>query len=215
MKEEWRYRLGSRAGQAALSALLGSCRWEVRGGERYAENWNTNSGLIFAHWHGRLMPLTYHHRNRGLVPIISRSGDGEYIARIVQNWGFDPVRGSSSRGGTQALREMLRYARAGKMLVFTPDGPRGPREEVKPGVLIAAQLTGLPIVPASAAATRGWWLGGWDRFLIPKPFARVVLGFGEPIHVPRDADEAALNAIGLRLKDALDTLTRELDEVVA
>ena len=210
-----RYRLGSRFGRAALDTLLATCRWETRGADRYDENWKTNSGLIFAHWHGRLLPLTYYHRNRGLVPIISKSGDGEYIARIVQHWGFDPVRGSSSRGGTQALREMLRLARKGKMLVFTPDGPRGPREQVKHGVLIAAQLTGLPIVPASSAATRGWWLGGWDRFLVPKPFARVVLGFGEPITVPRDVDEAGLEAYAAQLKTALDTLTKELDAIVA
>ncbi len=215
MKEELRYRLGSRAGQAVLDVLLGSCRWEVRGRAPYDANFATNSGLIFAHWHGRLLPLTYHHRGRGLVPIISKSGDGEYIARMVQHWGFDPVRGSSSRGGTGALREMLRHARKGKMLVFTPDGPRGPREEVKHGVLIAAQVTGLPIVPASAAASRGWWVGGWDRFLIPKPFSRVLLGFGEPIVVPREATADELDGYAAQLKASLDTLTRELDDAVA
>lgn len=210
-----RYQLGSRAGKFAIDALLATCRWEVRGSDRYAANWKDNRGLIFAHWHGRLLPLSYHHRGRGLVPIISKSGDGEYIARIVEHWGYKPVRGSSSRGGSQALRQMLRQARAGHMLVFTPDGPRGPREQVKNGVLITAQLTGLPIVPASSAATRAWWLGGWDRFLVPKPFSRVIVGFGEPIVVPRDADEAGLDVYAHQLKAALDQLTAELDALVA
>lgn len=209
-----RVRLGSRLGQMTLDTLLASCRWEVRGSDRYGANWANNSGLIFAHWHGRLLPLSYHHRGRGLVPIISKSGDGDYIARIVEHWGYKPVRGSSSRGGTQALRAMLRHARDGRMLVFTPDGPRGPREEVKHGVLIAAQLTGLPIVPASAAASRAWWLGGWDRFLVPKPFARVIVGFGEPITVPRTADASQLDGYAKLLKTAIDSLTRELDAIV-
>jgi lysophospholipid acyltransferase (LPLAT)-like uncharacterized protein len=215
VKDETRYWLGSAFGRAALDALLSTCRWSTHGSSQYDENWKNNSGLIFAHWHGRLLPLSYHHRGRGLGPIISRSGDGEYIARIVRHWGYTPVRGSSSRGGSQALREMLRLARAGRMLVFTPDGPRGPRAEVKSGVLIAAQLTGLPIVPASSAASRAWWFGGWDRFLVPKPFARVVVGFGAPIYVPRDADAVALAHYATVVKTAIDSLTAELDALVA
>jgi lysophospholipid acyltransferase (LPLAT)-like uncharacterized protein len=215
MKESMRYRLGSRAGQIALDALLRTCRWEEHGSSRYDANWRTNSGLIFAHWHGRLLPLSYHHRGRGLVPIISKSGDGEYIARIVEHWGYRPVRGSSSRGGTQALREMVKRARKGSMLVFTPDGPRGPRNEVKPGVLLAAQLSGLPIVPASSAATSAWWFEGWDRFMVPKPFARVVVGFAEPIYVARDADESEMQRTALQLKKSIDSLTAELDALVA
>jgi lysophospholipid acyltransferase (LPLAT)-like uncharacterized protein len=215
MKNALRYRLGSRAGQLTLDALLATCRWQERGVSRYDEHWRTNSGLILTCWHGRLLSLAYHYRGRGFVPIISKSGDGEYIARIVKHWGYDPVRGSSSRGGTQALREIVKRGRKGKMLVFTPDGPRGPRNEVKPGILLAAQLTGMPIIPAAAAATSAWWFEGWDRFMVPKPFARVVVGFGEPVFVARDADEAALNVIAQQVKTSLDSLTAELDALVA
>ncbi len=214
-RKELQYRLGALAGGAALDALMGSCRYEVRGGEPYEHYWSQNKSLVFAHWHGRLLPLSYHHRGKRLVPIISKSGDGEYITRLMHHWGFDPVRGSSSRGGTQALREMLKLARNGRKLVFATDGPRGPRGVVKHGVLLAAQVTGIPIIPASAAASRAWWFGGWDRFLVPKPFSRVILGFGEPISVPRDADEAQLNGYAAQLKTALDTLTRDLDAAVA
>jgi hypothetical protein len=167
--------------------------------------------VIFSLWHGRLLPLTWRFRNRGLVPMISRSGDGEYIARIVESWGYRPVRGSSSRGGQEALRDMLRVARAGGSLVLTPDGPRGPFRELKTGVLTAAQLTGYPIIPAASAARRASFYGRWDRFLVPHPFTRVVVGFGEPITVPRTADAAELARKKAEVTAAMNALTGELD----
>ncbi|MEO5509640.1 MAG: lysophospholipid acyltransferase family protein [Longimicrobiales bacterium] len=215
MSSRMQYRMSTLAAGLTADALFRTCRWERYGADRYTENWATNSGLIFAHWHGRLLPLTYYHRGRGIAPLVSRSADGEYISKLIEHWGFHPVRGSSSRGGTAALREMVRVARKGRMLVFTPDGPRGPREEVKHGVLIAAQLSGLPIVPASAAASRAWWITGWDRFLVPKPFARIMVGFGEPMYVPRNANESQLNAYAAQLKASIDALTRQLDDAVA
>jgi lysophospholipid acyltransferase (LPLAT)-like uncharacterized protein len=167
--------------------------------------------FIFALWHGRLLPLTYLHRNEGVSTLISRSSDGEYITRIVERWGYQAIRGSSSRGGGTALREIVKAARAGKSIAVTPDGPRGPRQKLKRGVLTAAQLSGLPLLPVSAAATRAWWFEGWDRFLVPKPFSRLYVRYGNLVHVPRDAGEDELARIEADFERALNTLTEQAD----
>ena len=215
MSKEWRYRLGGRTGQLVVDSLLGTTSHELIGDRANVPQWTPTHPCVLALWHGRLLPLSYTYRGNGLVPIISRSGDGEYVTRLMKGWGYEPVRGSSSRGGSKALRQMLQLSREGRKLVFTVDGPRGPREEVKPGVVVAAQLTGIPIIPASAAATRAWWLGGWDRFCVPKPFARIVTLFGDPIHVPRDLPGDGIAHYVQLVKHALDALTREADRAVA
>jgi hypothetical protein len=130
---------------------------------------------------------------------------------VVERWGYHAARGSSSRGGSEALRELVKAARHGASLAFTPDGPRGPRQKLKRGVLTAAQLSGLPIQPMSGAATRAWWLAGWDRFLVPKPFSTMYLRYGAPVYVPRDANESELNALELHLEATLNGLTEQAD----
>ncbi|MGQ0561416.1 MAG: lysophospholipid acyltransferase family protein, partial [Gemmatimonadota bacterium] len=110
-----------------------------------------------------------------------------------------------------ALRELVKAARAGHSLAITPDGPRGPRQKLKRGALIAAQLTGLPLVPMSGAASRAWWVEGWDRFLIPKPFSTMYIRYGDPIYVARDANEAELIALEQRAEAVLNRLTEEAD----
>lgn len=144
--------------------------------------------------------------------LISRSNDGEYLAEMLRRWGFVPVRGSSSRGGSAALRELIGYARAGRSIAITPDGPRGPRQRLKPGVLVAAQLTGLPLVPVAAGASRGWWLGGWDRFLIPRPFARIRVAYGAPVEIPRELTPGAQADYMNRVEAELNRLTRWVDQ---
>ncbi|MGH7480640.1 MAG: lysophospholipid acyltransferase family protein [Longimicrobiales bacterium] len=210
MAERPRVALLARLGRLALDGLLASARFQIRGQAATA-----GGGVIFTLWHGRLLPLTYLHRGQGIATLISRSGDGEYIARIVEGWGYVTARGSSSRGGSTALRELVRAAREGRSLAFTPDGPRGPRERIKPGVLTAAQLTGLPLVPMSGGTDRAWWFESWDRFLVPKPFARIRVAYGQPIRVPRDADAAALDRIGGEVQAELCRLTRLVDDAGA
>jgi lysophospholipid acyltransferase (LPLAT)-like uncharacterized protein len=206
MKEGVRYWLGGVAGRTALDALLGTVRFRI-----VAPEPRTGGPVIYTLWHGRLLPLTYLHRRQTITTLISRSGDGEYIARIVERWGYRTARGSSSRGGGTALREMVKAARAGHSLAITPDGPRGPRQKLKRGVLTAAQLTGLPLVPMSAGASRAWWIEGWDRFLVPKPFATLYVRYGEPVFVPRDATEDGLAELERRVETVLDELTTQTD----
>ncbi|HEY0306130.1 MAG TPA: lysophospholipid acyltransferase family protein, partial [Longimicrobiales bacterium] len=167
---------------------------------------------IYTLWHGRLLPLTYYHRRQNIATLISQSSDGEYIARVVERWGYTAIRGSSSRGGSGALREMVKLARAGRSMAITPDGPRGPRQQLKPGVLTLAQLTSQPMIPMSASATRAWWVDArWDLFLVPKPFATVYVRYAEPVYVPRDADEHTIARIGEQVQATLVRLTEETD----
>jgi len=153
----------------------------------------------------------YYHRNQGVVGLVSRSTDGSYIARILERMGFETARGSSSRGGTEALRELVRLAKAGRALAITPDGPRGPRQKLKPGALVAAQLSGGVVLPVTAGASSGWYPGKWDRFLVPKPFARIHIAYGAPREIPRGIDEQELERHALEIEEELNLMTAAVD----
>jgi lysophospholipid acyltransferase (LPLAT)-like uncharacterized protein len=211
MSRTRRHQLAGGALQLLLGGLLRSTRYEVHGAEYYQRLYEADRPCIFVLWHGRLLPLGYLHRGEGVVSLISRSNDGDLLAGMLGRWGFVPVRGSSSRGGTAALREVLGHARAGRSIAITPDGPRGPRQRLKPGVLVAAQLTGLPLVPVAAGASRGWWFGGWDRFLVPQPFSRIRVAYGEPVEVPRELGPEAQAEYMRRVEDELNRLTNWVD----
>lgn len=205
-------RLIAAAGGGLLSTLLDTCRVEQKGTDNFKRFHREGRPVVFVLWHGRLLPCTYWNRHQELVTLVSQHRDGEYIARIVEGWGYTPVRGSSSRRAAGALRDLVRYVRAGRSLAITPDGPRGPRAVMKPGALLAAQLSGAPVIPAAGGASRGWWFGSWDRFLVPKPFAKVRLAYGEPVWIPRDADEAALEEIGRDVEARLNALVALVDD---
>lgn len=207
-----RVRWGSRLGSIGLNAVLSTLRWEISGAEHYRNTWGAGIPTVFVLWHGRLLPCTFFHRGQGLATLISHHRDGEYIARIAQRWGYETLRGSSARGSTAAMRQIVRTLRRGKAVAITPDGPRGPRERMKPGALIAAQMSGAPVVPAAAGADRGWWFHSWDRFLVPKPFSRVRLAFGEPVYVPADATAADIETVSAVVEQRLAELMRFVDE---
>lgn len=211
MRDGARFHAIELASRIALDPLLSTVRFQVRGGEIPDSLRAAGQPFIHVLWHGRLLPLTWYHRKQDIVTIISQSRDGEHIARVVERWGYEVIRGSSSRGGTDALRQLVRRIRAGRELAITPDGPRGPRQKMKPGALLAARLSGAPIVPLAGACDRAWWFEGWDRFLVPKPFATVRMAYGRPHTVPRDADDAELERRGALLEAALDRLTEEVD----
>ena len=151
--------------------------------------------VIFALWHGELLPLLWQHRGENVAIVISEHRDGEIVARIAESLGYATVRGSSSKGGSRALIGLMREIDAGRDGAITPDGPRGPARVFAPGAAVASQRTGAYIVPIRAAASRAWRLKSWDRFLIPKPFARVDVSYGVLTVVdaasPREAAEQA------------------------
>ena len=136
--------------------------------------------FIFVLWHSRLLPLLALHKHEGVVVLISRHRDGGYLAGLAERWGYQPVRGSTRRGGEVGLLAIVRALQAGAIVAITPDGPRGPRERVQPGAVAAAQHAGVPIVAAGARTTSAWYARSWDRMCIPKPFATIDVRYAAP-----------------------------------
>ncbi len=190
-------------------------RWEFRGEAQIAPLLAADRPIIPAFWHSRLLmaPLGWRHERRPKV-LISTHRDGELIARTVRHLGVGTVRGSSTRGGGGALREMLTALEAGDSVGITPDGPRGPRMRVQPGVIALASLSGAPVVPATYAVSHCRFLDSWDRFVLALPFGRGVYLWGEPMLVPRDADATAREAARLELERRLNALTAEADRLM-
>jgi lysophospholipid acyltransferase (LPLAT)-like uncharacterized protein len=151
--------------------------------------------IVFALWHGDLLPLLYQHRHEGVSVLISEHRDGELIARVAESLGFRTVRGSSSRGASRALVGLTRELTSGHDVAITPDGPRGPARSFAPGALIAAQRAKAPVIAVGLVATRAWRLRSWDRFVIPKPFSRLRIAYSDPVMLdaanPRAAAEEA------------------------
>lgn len=167
---------------------------------------------VLCFWHARLIMISFRKpKNRKTHVLISNHADGEWIAKVSVYLGIKSVRGSSSNGAVAAMRDMMKIAKSGDDLAITPDGPRGPRHEAAAGAIWAAKATGLPLIPISYSCTRAKVLNSWDRFIIPLPFGRIHYAKGEPIYVPRDADEATLEALRKTLQDALISLTNDCD----
>ncbi|NPA15774.1 MAG: lysophospholipid acyltransferase family protein, partial [Deferribacteres bacterium] len=143
---------------------------------------------IYAFWHNRFFPLIMENRGSGVVVLVSQSRDGDLIDAVLRRFGFNTVRGSSSKGAVSALKALVKEIERGRSVAIMPDGPRGPRYEVKEGVVALSRLTGVPIVPVSVVYSSYWELNSWDRFMIPRPFSKVVIGYGEPFLVKRDMD---------------------------
>ena len=156
-------------------------RWEVRGGDIPARFWDSGDPFIMGLWHGRLLMLFYCWR-RGMPvrTLISHHRDGELLAQTMQRFGIGALRGSSSVDGAGALRDIVRTLKSGTSVCLAPDGPRGPRMRASAGVVAAARLSGVPVIPIAVGVTRRRLLASWDRFLLPLPFSRGVFVWGNP-----------------------------------
>jgi lysophospholipid acyltransferase (LPLAT)-like uncharacterized protein len=175
----WKVRTAILLGGTLLKVLGWTWRLKIVGREKLAARPKSTDPVVFTLWHGQMLACLYGHKIRTGV-LISEHRDGEIISQIVEMFGAFGIRGSSSRGGTRALLEAVRITRQGTDIAFTPDGPRGPRYSYAPGPLILAHRAGVPIVTITAHADRMWQLKSWDRFEIPKPFARVTVLYGAP-----------------------------------
>jgi len=198
----------ARLAGVSIALLRGTLRVERLHFERYLELRARGVPILFSLWHGRMFLPIQAHRHQGIVTMASQSEDGEIIARWLEKNGYRVVRGSTSRGGGEALRQMVRQVRSGRHAALTVDGPKGPPRVVQPGVLQLARLTGAWILPITYSSARPRFFQSWDRYLLPKPFSRNVVAYGEPFPIPDDLrDEAALSKIAA----AIDAATAEAD----
>lgn len=172
----------------------------------------SQNGVIYASWHQRLIYHVHRLSYRNVTVMVSQSRDGEYAARFINALGIKDVRGSSSHGGTDALNELKNRMKDGTNGGMVLDGPLGPPRVAKIGTVILARLTGSPIIPIAWGADRCWELNIWDRFIIPKPFARISYCYGEPIWVPSSANDEEMEECRRLLEDRLNSMTRLCDE---
>jgi lysophospholipid acyltransferase (LPLAT)-like uncharacterized protein len=191
------------AGYRVASALGATLRWRTEGLEHYDAIVQKGRQPVMAFWHGRILPATVYFRRRGIVVITSENFDGEWIAGIIERFGYGTARGSTSRGGRRALLQLVREMAAGKPAGFTVDGPRGPARVAQPGAVWLAKATGNPVLPFHLEADRFWTVNSWDRTQIPKPFSTVALVVGKPFNVPESADEVAIEAARGELENRL------------
>ena len=199
----------SRFGAAFIQAIARTWRFRVVNAAAAQQERAAGRPVVMALWHGEMLPLLFYHRNRQIAVLVSEHGDGEIIARILADFGFRLVRGSSSRGAARALIAVDRELEAGYDVGITPDGPRGPRHSVAPGALLAAHRAGVRILPLAAKASAFWQLGSWDRFMIPKPFARVTIAYGDPVAVDAPSSREAgerVDLLSAAMTDAHDRL---------
>ena len=164
--------------------------------------------VIQSFWHRCVFPAVYVWRNLQIGVMTSQSFDGEYIARIIQKFGFVPVRGSSTRGGARALLGMRSVLEQGNTVAFTIDGPRGPAFVAKPGPVLLARATSAPLVMFYIALDNPWVLNTWDRFMIPKPFSKALMRVAKVIHVPPDADDAQMDQFYRELQEGLERVRK-------
>ena len=204
------------AGAWVAAALLWVLRRSLRlrvVGRGWAEGFHAQRGrpVIFAFWHGRLLMMPFSWSVRPVTSLVSRHADGEVLSRIFRRFGIRSVRGSTFRGAHGGFRAMLRSYEGGSHLAIAPDGPRGPRERVQIGIIELARRTGGPVIPVGFGASAGWFLPTWDRFFLPRPFARGVFVFGDGLVVPPESDRPALETARADLERRLNAVTAAAD----
>ncbi|EKJ88109.1 lysophospholipid acyltransferase family protein [Leptospira meyeri] len=185
--------------------LIGfTSRFRFLTNEHYEELFKNKKPFIYSIWHTNVLYSPFLHRGKNVAVLISESKDGDYINQVVHRFGNTSVRGSSSKGGSKALKAVIQHLKKGLPAAFTPDGPRGPAFIVQPGIIAAAQVTQVPIVPFHYECSRQWILErAWDKHRVPKPFTTFVVSYGEPISVPRDLNEEEFEAIRLKVEEAM------------
>ncbi len=189
-------------------------RWRTLGTEPRDRLAEAGQPFIACVWHGRMlmMPYAWHRRDQ-VHMLISDHIDGRLIAQTIGHFGIKTIAGSSSKGGPQAIRAMVKTLRNGRWVGITPDGPRGPRMRAAAGIVAVARIAGVPVVPVTFGANWCWTMGSWDRFCIPLPLARGVIIWGPPIEVATDADPAAQEHARRQVEDGLNAITKEADRL--
>ena len=213
--KKWLYRYLLPYGGLLLVRLISfSYRLRLVDLEREQNVLNSTGRLVYASWHQRFFPgITFFSTRKPIAIMISKSNDGEMAARAVKALGWHPVRGSSSRGGKEALREVKALARSNYKIGHIVDGPQGPFGKVKPGLIRIAQAGKMPILPTITSAQNRWVFNSWDRFMVPKPFSRVIIRFGDPIHPPTTDDPDEFESVRLQVEQQLKADYRDTDAI--
>ena len=201
--------IGIRCASAAISLLIKSLRIKITGDENINGLVNDNKNFIAAFWHGSMMIGWYLHQNMNTAALVSRSKDGEVLARTLEKWNYNVVRGSSSIGGDEALKKMVELLRQNYSLAITPDGPRGPVYKMKAGAIVAAKKTGVPLFLIGIGIKNKFRLKSWDAFEIPKPFTKVVAVYSKPIFIDSSLNYDETNNKILECEEQLNRLQKE------
>ena len=202
-------------GYPIINALGHTLRWRTEGLEHFDAIRASGRQPVMAFWHGRILPATFNFRRRGIVVITSENFDGEWIARIIERFGYGTARGSTSRGALKAMKQLVNEMKAGRPAGFTLDGPRGPAGVAQAGAVWLASATGNPLLPFHLEASSHWSLRSWDRTQIPKPFTTVALVVGEPVEVPQGASGELLEQTRVELEKRLASLEARAVNLIA
>lgn len=201
--------LGYHLGASAIRGLGRVCRKIELEGDVRRQAEAEHGALILAVWHGRGVLAAPFYPTEQATVLVSASSDGSMATKILDDLGYEIIRGSSSRRGVRAVREMIKTLDGGKHVAITPDGPQGPMHSIGPGTAFVARATGVPIMPVGFACDRAWHLNTWDRYTVPRPGARVVACYQEPLEVPRKASTGDLAEISRRLRERLREAERQ------
>ncbi|HAO19736.1 MAG: hypothetical protein BWK80_43900 [Desulfobacteraceae bacterium IS3] len=208
---ELKWKLVGILGKRLIDLLFSTIRIEISGFEQVSEIIHSKRA-IGAVWHSRILLFSYLFKGWNLAVLVSQSDDGEITARILQAQGQETVRGSTTRGGLQALASLIRKLKEKyRYAVIIPDGPQGPRYKIQPGIIALAKKTGYPIVPLTYSARKAKIFASWDRFILPFPFTKCRVIYGKPIYVPENADKNVEEVCRIRLETELCRITEEAD----
>jgi len=202
-------------GYPVINALGHTLRWRTEGLEHFDAIRASGRQPVMAFWHGRILPATFYFRRRGIVVITSENFDGEWIARIIERFGYGTARGSTSRGALKAMHQLVRDMKAGRTAGFTLDGPRGPARVAQAGAVWLASATGNPLLPFHLEASAHWSLRSWDRTQIPKPFSTVALVVGQPMEVGRGLTGEMFEQNRIDLESRLAGLEARAHDLIA
>ncbi len=189
--------------RCVASTLAKTWRIRVIGTQHLTDLRNSETPFIYALWHSQILPLLWHHRGNGAALVVSGHRDAGLLADAASSWGFRLIRGSSTRGGFAATRGAVRTLLAGHQVAITPDGPRGPAQLVKPGIVRVADLSGSPILPVLARVKGAWHLGSWDRLVVPRPFAEVEIQYMAPIRVGKTGVDGGVRQLAAALNTGI------------
>jgi len=210
LRYEIKWRFIGIAGKFLVDLLFWTTRIEYVGYEEAKANINFKR-MIGAIWHSRILLISYLWKGWNAAILVSASEDGEFVARILEKQGQEPIRGSTTRHGVRALASIIRKLKQGQTGGVIPDGPQGPRFKVQPGIIAMAKKSGYPILPITYSAKRIKVFNSWDRFILPYPFTTCRMIYGRPVYVPKNADKEQEALYTERLEEELCRITKEAD----